>query len=482
MKKNKENMLKVGAYNETLQKAKVYANLENFDEFSIYQYTVETYLRGREVEYENNFNARHMRNTEIYDEKDEFVKICKKSNSNPTRQKDIVKNQNVDSDMDYQYIVYHKNLGKFMRDKLEEVKIKNIHMKYGKLNSKELNMLNDIFPEIAKEWLVIDGNTYFATVHQAWLAKKTDSYKDLPEVEKLSRKFARKASKGKGYDCTLLEGKDEYEQSLQFVQLVSLVLEKNKNTWAKEEITSFEKILVKLLHIFCYHKYMSTESCKSVADYFKTLSCTKYIILPNIGNSYTTRKVDYITLCSLFEDVDNEVVLETTTFNKMKMLSNIIENTIVTKNSCLHFDYAFDCINEIFIAMVNYQKHSLNIAKKMSIPVMKRDRLYNIQQLWQKENKNNSKEALLYDDIVVKRLPISVIKRNLEEIVEKLVVLFVEEINNTFADNLKNNKTVQKSLGEIYNNRTSYSYNEFFNKILEMIKNMDSEELTNETI
>lgn len=442
----KDNNLKTLKISQGREKAQSIADLKDFDSLTIQNYVMEVNLKGKDVEYEKNLNPRYAHNEkDIYKGTSE-EQICQKSNNNLERLVQIVNNANRDFRSYYQYIVFSDDLIKEIHQWLDRIELLGSHMKYGKVDE-DIKDFKRIFPKISKKWLVVDGNSYFSTIHQIYLVKNQYSHKKLPkDIINWSYYYAAKPTKGKAYISKMLS-KDEYEKDIQMLQLISLVLEKNLHSWAKEDVHLFYEKLYRILFIISYTHCIKTQ--ETSADHiFSTMQAVRYLTLPTdkISLFKQTKRVDYLTLNALFkENVIDETILQATTYN-IKVFRGVLEGLLTKNMNHLKFDYVLDCMNEVYLSMVKYQNNSLKLLEDTT-GQSARDRLTRIDSLFKEKLKDN---LSLRDELINEQLPIQLFKDNLDKIVQMMIETYNEYLSENLKTVISRNETIHKRIEKFY--------------------------------
>lgn len=442
----KENKLKALKISQCREKAKEIANLTDFNSMTIYNHVIEVNLKGKDVEYERNLNPRYTKHKdEIYKDDSRYNLICNKANKNFSRLMQIVNNANKDFIGDSQYIVFHKALVESIRSWLDSFLAFSSHLKYGKLED-DIVEFKKIFPSIDKEWLVIDGNSYFSTIHQIYLTERSiKKESETLDVKYWAKFYAQKSSKGKGYTKDILYPSG-YERDIQMLQLLSLALEKNTYSWDNEDIKLFYQRLNRLLFaIVCKQGFSLTAN-----DLFVTMQAIKYLILPHKKPILfqQSKRMDFMTFVSLFknENEDSYSQLQDTTYN-IKIFRTIIEGMITKNSNHLNLDYVLDCLNEVFKAMVNYQNLSLELLKDTE-GQSARDRLTKIDTLCKQKLRENH---TLKDEIVNEQLPVYLVRIKLHELVSMMVETYKDYLSHNIQVMIQKNPNLMKNIHSIYN-------------------------------
>ena len=441
----KENKLKALKISQCREKAKEIANLTDFNSITIYNHVTEVHLKGKDVEYEKNLNPRYTKHQdEIYKDDSRYNLICNKANRNFARLMQIVNNANRDFIGDSQYIVFHRELIESIHSWLDSFSTFSSHLKYGKVEE-DIDEFKKIFPRIDKEWLVIDGNSYFSTIHQIYITEKNIKREsETLDMKYWARFYAQKSSKGKGYiKDMLLSG---YERDIQMLQLLSLVLEKNTYSWDNEDIKLFYQRLNRLLFAIVYKQGFSL----TANDLFVTMQAIKYLTLPHKKPILfqQSKRMDFMTFVSLFqhENVKHYSSLQDTTYN-IKIFRNIIEGIITKNANHLNLDYVLDCLNEVFKSMVNYQNLSLELLKDTE-GQSARDRLTKIDTLCKQKLRENH---TLKDEIVNEQLPVYLVRIKLHELVSMMVETYKDYLSHNIQVMIQKNPNLMKNIHSIYN-------------------------------
>lgn len=464
-----ENKLKALKVSQSREKAKEIAELQDFNSVTIYNYTLEVNLKGKDVEYEINFNPRYSRyKKEIYNGDSQNNQICNKSNRNIPRLMQIVNNANRDFLSDSQYIVFHKELVREIDKWLDSLMILDSHLKYGKIGE-DIKEFKRIFPDIHKEWLVIDGNSYFSTIHQIYLTEKQIMKEsESVDIKYWSKFYAKKSSKGKGYIKDMLST-EPYIRDIQMLQLIALVLEKNTHSWDNEDIKIFSQRLNRLLFAIVYRK----NAVQTANNLFVTMQAIKYLVLPSTKPILynQSKRMDFMTLISLFTyegDLENIISLQDTTYN-IKLFRNIIEGLITKNANHLNIHYVLDCLNEVYQAMIEYQNMSLELLKNTE-GQSARDRLTKIDSLCKPILRMNHS---LKDDIINEQLPTQLVRKKLNALVEIMLNTYKDYLNKNVQAMIQSNPNLLKNVESIYqmgNISQQMSMNDFLVVFMDAIK------------
>lgn len=464
-----ENKLKALKVSQSREKAKEVAELQNFNSITIYNYTMEVNLKGKDVEYEMNFNPRYARyKKEIYNGDTKNNQICNKSNRNIARLMQIVNNANSDFVSDSQYIVFHKELVQEINKWLESLMILDSHLKYGKIKE-DIEEFKKIFPDTHKKWLVIDGNSYFSTIHQIYLTEKqTIKEAESDDIKYWARFYAKKSSKGKGYIKDMLST-EPYIRDIQMLQLIALVLDKNTRSWDNEDIKIFSQRLNRLLFAIVYRK----NTVQTANNLFVTMQAVKYLVLPSMKPILynQSKRMDFITLISLFTyegNLVNIIPLQDTTYN-IKLFRGIIEGLITKNANHLNIHYVLDCLNEVYQAMIEYQNMSLELLKNTE-GQSARDRLTKIDTLCKPMLRINHS---LKDAIINEQLPTQLVRRKLNILVEMMLDTYKDYLNKNVQIMIQRNPNLLKNVESIYkmgNISQQMSMNDFLVVFMDAIK------------
>lgn len=445
----KEADLKSFKISQSREKAKTIAYLDNFNEITIYNHVKEVHLKGNDVEYEINMNPRYAKKEkEFYDELDSrHYAICKKANGNLPRLNQIINNANKDFTGIYQYIVFSRELVEEINLWLDEMISVDRSLQYGNIID-DIYELKKIFPHIKKKWLVIDGNSFFSTIHQIYIAKQ--KFKNIPtlstDIQYWAKFYKQKGAKGKAYTTEQLS-QNEYERDVQMLQFMSLVLNKNMKSWSIEDIKIFNQRLHRLMFAILNKNQMNYVSAN---DLFVTAQALKYLVLPSdrpvLFNQ--SKRIDYMTMISLFQykgNLSQPVPLQDTTFN-IKIFRKLIEGIITRNATHLSILYVFDCMNEVYKAMIDYQNLSLKLLDNIQ-GQSARDRLTRIDSLckvWLNDNYQ------LKDDIINNQLSITELKLKLEILVNKMVCTYQDFINTNVRNAIQSNPHFMSKIKELY--------------------------------
>lgn len=465
----KEKDLRTLQISQGREKAKEIADLIGFDGVSMANYVMEVNLRGKEVEYETNLNPRYASTeAEVYKGTDE-ERIYNKSNNNFERLVQIVSNANRDFRSNYQYVVFHKDLVEAIQKWLDKMSLLGAHMKYGKID-KDLMEFKRIFPvPTDKDWLVIDGNSYFSTIHQIWLIKKRFSGKKLPvDMNSWAAYYALKPTKGKGYVASSLSN-NEYERDIQMLQLMSLVLEKNLYSWPKEDIQLFYEKLYRMIYIISYTHNIK-EGRIAANEIFSTMQAIRYLTLPTkqLSQFKQSKRIDYLAFVSLFgQDNVAETPLQTTTYN-IQLFRGLVEGLLTKNANHLRFDYVMDCLNETHHAMVRYQNDSLLLLEN-TMGQSARDRLTRINALMKEKLKA---DLSLKDCLINDQLPVQEFVDKLKDLVDLMKETYEEYLAKNIESLIKNNKKMDEKILGMYQQCKiqTMSFAEFKNLVLETVK------------
>lgn len=464
----KENNLKTLKISQGREKAKTIADLKNFDDLTIQNYIMEVNLKGKDVEYERNLNPRYAHNEEDIYQGTTEEQICKKSNNNLERLVQIVSNANRDFRSYYQYIVFSDDLIKEIHQWLDRIELLGSHMKYGKVDE-DIKDFKRIFPKTSKKWLVVDGNSYFSTIHQIYLVKHQYSDKKLPrDILDWSYYYALKPTKGKAYISKMLS-LNEYERDIQMLQLLSLVLEKNLHSWPKEDIHLFYEKLYRILFIISYTHCIKTQ--ETSADHiFSTMQAIRYLTLPAHKTSLfkQTKRVDYLTLNALFkENAPDETFLQATTYN-IKVFRGILEGLLTKNMNHLKFDYVLDCMNEVYLSMIKYQNDSLKLLEDTT-GQSARDRLTRIDSLCKEKLRCN---LSLRDELINEQLPIQLFKDTLNKIVQMMIDTYNEYLSKNLKTVVSRNEVIHKKIETFYSlcQSKSMTMEQFEKSLLEVMQ------------
>ena len=446
MKKNKAIRIA-----EKREKAKENAFLKDFENINIKNYVTEVNLKGKMVEYEINMNPRFAKKESEYynQELSSEEKVTKKSDGNFDRLLQIINNANENFKMDFQYIVFHKELVEDIKKWLESLKPLSGHLKYGKIDE-DIVEFQKILPNIEKDWLVIDGNSYFSTIHNIYNAKNKKAYLALSDdIKYWSKYYAQLTSKGKGYTNKNISA-DEYYRSIQMIQLLSLVLEMNMHSWPDYDKTLYLQRLHRLTYAIVYRecKRMKYGSIKDVCSVFQAV---KYLILPNGNNAeyQIAKRMDMILFLSLFEytgNLEEYEQLNKTCFN-INIFKQIMQGIITKQGNHLNYDKAMDMLNELYIAETEYQNLSLNSIKGID-SIQARDRFAKASYFLSKECLDSATQ--IKKDIISDNYSIVDIRNKFSLLVNNMI----DDYNNFLllnANKLKRNNTkLSNVINELY--------------------------------
>ena len=459
MKKGQFKSVEIG---QSRNKAMLIGYLPDFDKVSIYNHVNEIKLKATEVEYQFNFNPRyiHMKD-DIYSGSEE-EQICKKSNNNLKRLSQIINNANKDFQTNHQFIVFQNSLIESINKWLDDLYDVTKNMKYGNIKN-DVGLLHDVFHASEKEWLVIDGNSYFSAIHQSYLARQ-EFHCIPPEVKEWSKYYNLKKSLGKAYTKDILSSKsDEYD--IQMVQLIALVMEKNMTSWNQGDKMEFMKILYRLLFAIAYK---NKDKWISANDMFVYIQAVRYLTLPfdKTTTFKQTNRMNYILLTALYE---NDVNLEKTTFN-IKMFRNLIEGLITKNEQKEKLDYVLDGLNEIYQAMIYYQNESLHILKDID-GQSARDRLTKIDSLC--ANGVMKYTSKCKDSIINNNIDIIHMRKKLKQMTNNMIKVYQDYLNSNVTKLLKKNPKLSKNISNIYklgNFDENLTERDFFLLVMDALK------------
>lgn len=438
MKKEQFKSVELG---QSRNKAMQIGYIENFDDISIYNHCDDIKLKAVDVEYEHNFNPRYIHLKEDIYSGSEEEQICKKSNNNLKRLSQIISNDNLDFKLNYQYIVFSKSLIEEVNTWLDKLLDVTKTMKYGNIE-KDVQLLHEVFHSTTKEWVVIDGNSYFSTINQCYLAKKHLKILSMPnEVLEWAKYYNLKKSLGKAYTEELLS-KDDNERDIQMIQLISLVMEKNMNSWNQSDKIEFMKVMYRLLYAIAYknkYKWINAN------DMFVYIQAIRYLTLPFDKSLLfkQTNRMNYVLMTALY---DSNGQLEKTTYN-IKMFRNLIE-AIITKNiEKSQLDFVLDGLAEIYKAMIHYQEKSLEILKDID-GQSARDRLTKIDSLCANgvmKYTSKCRDKIVNGDCDVKQL-----RKHLSQMTENMIKVYQNYLNSNVKKILTKNPQLAKNISNIY--------------------------------
>lgn len=449
------------------------AAIGDFRNVTIKNKVKEINLKPIQVEYEQNINARYFRKANIFVSRSSEEAIYKKSNGNEQRVEQIVANANALFHYSHQYIVFNKELVVEINKWLDSLLKLSKKLKYGKLDD-DISELRQIFPITLKEWLVIDGNSYFTTIHQIYIErnkmmKKKNYNKTLANpINYWSQFYKYKSSKGFAYTADILDS-NEYIRDIQMLQLVTLILEKNVKSWDTGEINIFYNRLTRLVFAVTY-KYFKNEI---LSDIFSIYQALKFLLLPK--NAFggkspkynSIRRIDAMTMVSLFGKTEkylNEELLNSTTYN-IPIFKDIINFLFNKRCNCMSFNYGMDCLNEIYQGMVNYQVNSI---KYVPEGFNARDRLTKANKFCNKNGTNIIED--LKNTIISSELPISEVKNNVNIAVNKMIEMYKKYVDEIIKINSKSNEQIIKSYENLYNlvKEGKLSKDDFIQKCISM--------------
>lgn len=477
MKRIRESQLKAVNVAMKREKAKENAFLGNrcFDEINIQNSIVQVALRGKDVEYEINMNPRYAnKEKEYYNDKlSREEKILKKSNGNMERLMQIVNNANKNFSMDFQYIVFSKELVGIIRDWLDDLSSLNNLLKYGKIHE-DIEEFKRIFPNIQKEWLVIDGNSYFSTIHEIYLGKQIiKSSAKMSDIRYWAKYYAQATSKGKGYNSHQIS-LDGYKKDVQMLQFLSLVLEKNMNSWSETDKRLFSQRLHRLTFAIAYRECLQNQMT-SLKDVCATFQALKYLVLHHQPNQFQiSKRMDYMTFISLFKyegELEDAEPLNMTCYN-IKLFRHIIEGMITRNANHLSFDYTMDCLNEIFQAETEYQNLSLRPIQGIE-GIQARDRLNAITALCNDNWLLESQE--LKRNILSGECSVDTIHEKLQEIVKGMISVYEDFLKRNAELITKKENTLKDTINNLYtvSDMTDIvSLDEFSKSIYKVIKEL----------
>ncbi|MFR8154730.1 MAG: hypothetical protein ACLU9Y_09115 [Thomasclavelia ramosa] len=319
----------------------------------------EIFLKTKEVEFEKNINARYAKNEKLNHASYNYNILYDKGNNNETRMQNLITNANKLSTLNHQYIVFDRNLVLEIREWLESIPAR----KYGDM-SEDIQEIKKMFPIIDKEWLAIDGNSYFSIIKQIYLEKKKmknhTGYHDAINSPLCywSKYYQAKRSKGYAYTISCLNS-EPYYRDIQIIELISLILEKNLQTWDAGNIDIFYKRLSRLLF------YVVEKNTKKETLYktFTRYQALKYLFLPNISTSgkcqrFTrSKRMDYYTFTALFGEQED---LNNTTYN-IRLFTDVINYVLSKKLERIQYNTGKDILNLVHMMMYRYQEESKKI-------------------------------------------------------------------------------------------------------------------------
>lgn len=436
MKKEQFKSVEIG---QSRNKAMIIGYLPEFDKISIYNHVQEIKLKATDVEYQFNFNPRYVHMKESIYSGSEEEQICKKSNNNLKRLSQIINNTNKVFKTNHQFIVFHYSLIDSINKWLDDLWESTKYMKYGNLKN-DVGLLHDVFHNTEKEWVVIDGNSYFSSIHQSYLARK--QLKNVPdEIKEWSKYYNVRKSLGKAYTKDMLSTQsDEYD--IQMIQLIALVMEKNMSSWNQSDKIDFMKILYRLLFAITYR---NKDKWINANDMFVYIQAIRYLTLPfdKTTTFKQTNRMNYILLTALYEKDKN---LEKTTFN-IKMFRNLIEGLISKNERKEKLDYVLDGLNEVYNAMIYYQNESLHILKDID-GQSARDRLTKIDSLCANgvmKYTSKCRDKIINDDIDIVQM-----RKKLKQMADNMIKVYQNYLNNNVTKLLHNNPKLASNISNIY--------------------------------
>lgn len=128
------------------------------------------------------------------------------------------------------------------------------------ISENDFKSIKSSFPKIDddKMYLVIDGNTTCAAILKCYLIWKgllnssTGEKSILPMVEKIGQYYEDKQIRISIYDTNCISSESSFKRDCQFLELISLIVERNRATWNESEVNSFISRLIRLSHLILY--------------------------------------------------------------------------------------------------------------------------------------------------------------------------------------------------------------------------------------
>lgn len=462
MKKEQFKSVEIG---QSREKAMNIGYVNNFNDISIYNHVQDIKLKAVEVEYQHNFNPRYIHDKNKIYRGNEVEQILNKSNNNLKRLSQIINNCNKDFKTNHQYIVFHQSLIKNINIWIDELYLSSKNAKYG-INNDDISLLHSIFNISSKEWLVIDGNSYFSSIHQSYIAEKELTI--IPkEIALWSRYYKSRKSLGKAYTDDLLSiNKNEYD--IQMIQLISLVMEKNMSSWSQSDKIEFMKVLYRILFSVAYK---NKSKWINANDMFLYIQAIRYLTLPFDKTTIfkQTQRMNYLLLTAMFEQKDNKVCLEKTTYN-IKMYRNLIEGIITNYLGKGEIDFVLESLQEVYNAMIRYQFESLNILKDID-GQSARDRLTKIDSLCAN---SVMKSTFTFRDLILnEKIDIKSMRLYLTSMTNNMIEVYQEYLSSNVKKILHNNSQIANNISNIYqlgNFSDKLSERDFFLLIMDAIK------------